>query len=158
MSKKHTLLILALAGIPLGMKAQTQYVNVLYQDNSNHAMAKSDIDKIEIGEGFITVVPKSGTPVKHQMSDIAKIVLDDHNITDGITGTANSALSISTDGSDIRIAGATAGAKIEIYDTAGRIISRTSCHEGNGTVNVGSYPTGTYIIKADGVTRKFIKR
>lgn len=158
MSKKYTLLILALAGMSIGMKAQTQYVNVLYQDNSNHAMSKSEIDKIEIGQGFVTVVPKSGTPAKHRMSDIAKIVLDDRNITDGITAVNGNTLSIKADGNSIRISGATADANIEIYDAAGRIVGRATCNEGNGTVNVGNYPTGTYIIKTDGTTRKFIKR
>ena len=69
-----------------------------YQDNSNHAMSKSEIDKIEIGQGFVTVVPKSGTPAKHRMSDIAKIVLDDRNITDGITAVNGNTLSIKADG------------------------------------------------------------
>lgn len=153
---KKTILLLLLAAAPLGMNAQSRKVNVLYLDGSSHVTLMSEIERIEIGDGRVNVVPKSGTAREHPMGSIDRIVLDDKTSM-GIDRTkADGELRLTADGAGLRIAGAAEGAAVEMFNAAGQLIAGTRSRNGEATIATRGLAAGTYIVKAPGQTYKII--
>lgn len=148
------ILFLLLAGTPFGLKAQERNVNVLYLDGSNHVRPMSEIERIEIGDGEISVVPKSGAAEKHPMNNIDRIVLDDKTTVGiGSPRTAGN-LRLTVSGGRLDISGAAEGSRVEMFNAAGQLTARTVCRGGMATISTASLTAGTYIVKAGGNTYK----
>lgn len=160
MSKKYTLLILMLAGIATGLKAQNsgRSINVLYLDGSDHITATANVERINIGEGTVSIVTTDGTVSSHNVSDIDRIWLN--GVTSGICNSVKSDGDITitvTDGA-ITVDGATDKAVVKLYNIGGQRVAKTSCTAGHATISTAGMSAGTYIVKVDGMSKKLIKK
>lgn len=160
MRKKYTLLILLLAGTSMAAMAQNggRSINVLYIDGSDHVMSMSDVERIEIGNDDINVVSKNGATKKHKKSDINGIWLN--GTTSGICNRVrhDGDITLTVTGENITITGASPKANVSLYNTAGRSIVKSVCSDGRAIIGISNLHAGTYIVKVDGMTQKFIKK
>lgn len=160
MSKKYTLLILLLAGTGTMTMAQNggRNINVLYLDGSDHIMTMSEVERIEIGSNAITVVPQNGTAMEHSMDNILGIWLN--GTTSGICNRVkrDNDITLTVAPESVTVAGATAKATVRLYNTAGQQIAKSVCRDGQTTISTAGLAAGTYVIKVDDMTQKFIKK
>lgn len=158
MSKKFTLLILVLAAMPLCIKAQKTTVNVLYLDGTSYYSKIAQTERIEIGNGSVTVVTTDGETTTHRMSDIDKIEFTSQSTATQATTASAGTVSFAVSGSTISVSGAADGTTVTLYNAAGQLVASTTSRGGRATIDAACHAAGAYIIKASGLSQKIIKK
>lgn len=138
------------------MRAQGKYVNVICRDGDNSSMKMSEVARVEFKDGTVNMVPKSGAAVSHEKANVLKISFDETGT--GLGRVVPGSIILEADGDRILVGGASDNAVINVYDAGGRIVRKANCKAGSGVVNTTGLGAGTYIIKVDAQTRKFIRK
>lgn len=47
---------------------------------------------------------------------------------------------------------------IQIFDINGRLMQSGALHQGNNTIDISAFPAGIYLLRAEGTTKKIVKR
>ena len=158
MSKKYTLLTVAFTAIAGNMMAQKTDVSVLCLDGTAYTVKMTEIERIEIEQGAVNVIPVTGETQTYQMSVIDKIAFiggDNgiHTATDKTTE-----ISFSVSGSTIIVSGVTDGTAVELYNMAGQTVSSTISRNGRAEIDTSRYAAGAYVIKAGRTAQKVTKK
>lgn len=158
MSKKYTLLTVVFTAIAGNMMAQKTDVSVLCLDGTAYTAKITEIERIEIGQGAVNVIPVTGETRTYQMSAIDKIALTggDNGIHTATDKTAEVNFSVS--GSTIIVSGATDGTTVELYNMAGQTVGSTVSRNGRAGIDASRYTAGTYVIKAGRTAQKVTKK
>lgn len=143
---KKTTLLLLLAALPVFATAQSRTVNVLYLDGSSHKTLMEKIERIDIGNGEIGVVTKTGDTEKHAMSEIDRILLNDQT-SDAIDKVNAKAPQLTVNGESIRIEGAEEGTPVIVFNTAGQCLMKSKATSGTTTLSTSGFANGTYIVR-----------
>lgn len=136
--------------------AQRDYVDVYYHDGTSHVVKKSDIQRIEIGGGTVSVVPKSGAAEQHAVADVAGIYLLSKSTAIATAQAGGVSLSLSSDA--VRVKGVPAGESLTLYNVAGQAVATVAGRNGEAAINLAGLQPGTYVVKAGSLTRKFVKQ
>lgn len=78
--------------------------------------------------------------------------------TDGIADIKTENVTISQDGESITFDNLKPGTEITIHNASGMLIQQQKVEQGTTTVSVANLPIGVYIVKANGITYKIMKR
>lgn len=158
MNRKYTLLMVLLSALPLGLMAQKTDVSVLCLDGTAYTLKMSEVEKIEIGSGTVSVVTVTGGSRTWQTAEVDRIALtaDGAGIRNAKTGSEDIRFGVS--GSTVIVTGAPDGTAVELYDAAGRLAGRTVSRDGKAEIDASRGAAGTYVVKAGQKAQKLIKK
>lgn len=155
---KKLILAALLCGASLSSHADATDVNVLYLDGTSHVVKMTDVDKINLSAGTISVVQTDGQTTNHAMKDVDKIVFQNTNGIASLKAGDQANITVRSNGYSFVVSGLKANDTVMLYTQDGRLAATTKSTDGNATIDASSLANGIYVIKAAGRSLKMVKR
>lgn len=155
---KKLILAALLCGASLSSQADVTNVNVLYLDGTSHVVKMTDVDKINLSAGTISVVQTDGQTTSHAMKDVDKIVFQNTTGIASLRANDKVNITVRSDGYSFVVSGLKAYDTAVLYTQDGRLAAKAKAIDGNATIDASSLANGVYVIKAAGRSLKMIKR
>lgn len=142
------------------MADEQPLLNVIYADGTNHVVAMTAIERIDISTGGVTVVGIDGREQHHEFSAIDHIDL--HSSLSGIasaTAAKGAAPKATVTATELSVSGLEAKAQVSVYNVKGQVVASVKATQnGTATFSLNTFGTGSYIVKAQGFAVKFVKK
>ncbi len=154
-----TALMLALSGAGHTLMAQQGYDYLTFQTaQAERSVALAKLKKITFGGGQLTAVTTTGD-LSFELADMKKLYFTDLPSAIGRTAAdADARVTYDRGAGCLRVEGNTSAVRLAVYTVDGMQRVSLVVSPGGGTVGVGSWPKGIYIVKTGGQTIKFSKR
>lgn len=156
---KRLFTVAALLGAMFTATFADNELNVLYLDGTPHVIKMTDIDKIELSAGTVSVAKFDGTSEQYAIKDIDKITFNDGTTAvDKLKNSVGGDITVKADGYGFEVSGLKDGADVAVYSQGGTLMGKAKAGGGSAQVDASGYPGGVYIIKAGGRSLKMIKK
>ncbi len=155
--KKQILSLLMLAVGATSASADDVSLNLMMKDRTVHSFLLSQEPEITIANDVLTI--KTGTQTAtYNLYEVKEYSFGDP--TTGISAVEASQVNAERQGDQLVISGLKDAVGVSIYNIAGQQVPATviSASAGSVTLSLAALPTGTYIVKANGLTLKIAKK
>ena len=103
-------------------------------------------------------VVSSKADVTYNLSDILRFTYETRSVT-GVSELRHEPTTVDYTDGQLVVSGIKAGASVNVYSLEGKLVKQlTAEHAGTYRLSLSSLPQGTYIVKADNVSYKIMKR
>ena len=123
-------------------------INVLYTDVTCHYTDKTVVERIEIGDGKVTVVTSDGESRQHLVADIERIELN--STQSGVSVT------VVVSRNSISISGTEALGDVALFDSAGRIVASAVARGASASLSTSHISEGVYILRVGKISQKIL--
>lgn len=153
---KQLLFILLTFILPLkGGASEAWSLQIWQKDGNVQSISFTDEPVTTFSDGNL-VVTTITTTITMPLEQVSKYTFITD--TDGIADIKTENVTISQDGESITFDNLKPGTEITIHNASGMLIQQQKVEQGTTTVSVAHLQTGVYIVKANGITYKIMKR
>lgn len=109
-------------------------------------------------EGTNLRVVSAKADVTYQLTDILRFTYEKRSVT-GVSELQSAPATVDYEDGELVISGIKAGAAVGVYSLDGKLVRQlTAQHAGTYRLSLSALPRGVYVVKADNVTYKIMKR
>ena len=109
-------------------------------------------------EGTNLRVVSAKADVTYQLTDILRFTYEKRSVT-GVSELQTTPATVDYEDGELVISGIKAGAAVGVYSLDGKLVRQlTAQHAGTYRLSLSALPRGVYVVKADNVTYKVMKR
>ena len=155
---KNTLLLLAALVLAVPLRAADDPVTlvVLTRDNAQHMFVLADKPEVTF-EGNDLLVTCVNSTTTFALADVIRFTY--LNATDAVEELNENRTQVNFKDGMIVVNGLKADSSVAVYSVDGRLVRQLKALEGGSySMDLNELPTGVYIVKADCVTYKIVKR
>ena len=150
------LLALLVLAVPLRAADDPVTLVVLTRDNAQHMFVLADKPEVTF-EGNDLVVTCVNSTTTFALPDVIRFTY--LNATNAVEEITNDETQVNFKDGMIVVNGLKANSSVAVYSVDGRLVRQLKAREGgNYRLDLSELPTGVYIVKADRVTYKIVKR
>ena len=155
---KRLLLLMLLAGSYIAMQAdQVQTLIVQLKDGSQTAFFLKDKPQVTFDGPNLKVTSTAGD-TSFALSDVLRFTYAKKDPT-GISETVTDPTGVNFQGDVLVISQLKANGDVNVYALDGKLLRQLKAsHAGTYRLNLSELPAGLYLVKADNVTYKIVKR
>ena len=129
-------------------------INVLYTDGTCHYTDKTVVERIEIGDGKVTVVTSDGESRQHLVADIERIELN--STQSGVDAAADASVTVVVSRNSISISGSQALGDVALFDSAGRVVASAGARGASASLSTSHISEGVYILRVGKISQKIL--
>lgn len=147
-----------LAAIP-PVHAEEETVVILAADGTRTELALGSVLSIDLNADGLSVATHTDQVISYAYDEIDRILMPGASVgIDVVPGQGELAIWPSPVTDILNIAGASGTAPVSVFDTDGRKVAGTVCHDGRATLSLGSLPPSVYIVTVGDRSTKIIKK
>lgn len=161
--RKHLVLLALLLALPMAIMAQSSGGadrNFLVVETKDHVLTTymlADKPEVSFAEDGMHVKSTKGDFI-YNLSDVLRFTYKKQD-PNGISEQRIEQASIDYDGGVLVVSGIKAGASVGIYAMDGKPVQQlTATRTGTYRISLSSLPQGVYLVKAENITYKIMKR
>lgn len=158
MAKRLPICSLCLSlGSIIAANATSPHVSVVDKQESKSSIPRSEVSRINLGDGNVEIVRKNGETLNFSKEDIARILLYDELA--GIEETFVSGIFVSPRITHdlIRIGGTDSNTRFHLFDMNGSLRFAGICNADTTEVSLASLQNGIYLLVVGRETFKIVK-
>src|SRR5574344_651488 len=156
LKKMWIILVTLLAA--LSANAATKAIIITLSDGTQKTTQLTDVARLTLNNGNVTVVTTTGTNEATPISSVSRITF---GLNSGITNAATDGKGVkiypSPCDSYIAIEGLNGMQDVELYNAQGQLIKEAAL-EGSGVIDMNAMSQGLYLVKTGNVAYKIVKR
>lgn len=129
-------------------------INVFYTDGTCYYTDKTVVERIEIGDGKVTVVTSDGESRQHLVADIERIELN--STQSGVDAAIDASVTVVVSRNSISISGTEALGDVALFDSAGRVVASAVARGASASLSTSHISEGVYILRVGKISQKIL--